>query len=146
MPPEPKGHYQDSRRVPQGSIKRQLAHKSRIAGNLLSCGPENEPYSNREIQPAPILGQFSRGQTDGNMAIAGRELQARVSDRGTHPLPGLLHGGGRQSNQEESGLPIGDIHLNLDWDGIHTAKNCAEDGGWHPDRVGHWRLLGNVGC
>src|SRR6202165_5072232 len=94
------------------AVQRELAQECGVRRRPLASTCERDGDGDRKIQAASFLTQLGGREIHGQ-SLAGK-LQSAVFDRGSHGLTRFLDRGCSLPDEEELGVPVGDVRLNLD--------------------------------
>ena len=97
---------------PERAVERQLAEAQRRRLDRDLPARAQDAERDREIEARPLLSSLGRREV--HRHAAQRKLVARVPDGRAHSLPGLLHGGVGETDDDERGQAVGDIDLDGD--------------------------------
>ena len=97
---------------PQRAVEGQLAETQGRRLHRELGARAQDAKCDREVEARPLLSSLGRCEVHGHAAQ--RELVARVPDGRAHSLPGLLHGGVGETNDDERGQAVGDVDLDRD--------------------------------
>jgi hypothetical protein len=117
--------------------RQRAAHRAQVAGerefagefvavefpgrDLLGRGQDAE--RDRQVEAAGFLGQLGRRQIDGD-APAGH-LEARILQRGAHPVLGFADLGVGQAHDVHRRQTVGQVHLDADGGRLHAGQGAA---------------------
>ena len=133
------GCHQDAVDVAHGTVERQLTQERRLGRRRCTGLVEADRNSDGEVEAATVLASFGGRQVDGHAGALGRPRQSGVADCGTDALPGFANGPSGQADHEKTGLPGGDVDLDVDRQDVEAAEQHRAHGG------GHARILGRRG-
>jgi hypothetical protein len=113
------------------AVQRELAQED-VARKLVSpdgAGGRQDSDGDRQVEGRPLLLHVGGGEVHGDFSVG--EFITGVLERGLDPVLALLHSAVGKSDRRELREPLGDIHLDVDDDGVDTEKCAGEDLGEH---------------